>query len=157
MCSSDLLNPGAASVFLARLWPYLILPWGPRRARDLHKVQNVGSPSAHPTFGHQQRAFCILLWFSACFRSTSVTQTRRRCCSLGHAVFARQRQQSGGLHSPLVTWCQDRLGCPGKGAKPRWPRSQLSTVSYRCSWYWYGCPINRLSRTIRSSLLVIFS
>lgn len=151
------LNPGAASVFLARSCPYLILPWGPKRARDLHKVQNVGSPSAHPTSEPQQQAFWVLIWFSACFRSTSATQARRGCCSLGHAVFARQRQKSSGLHSPLVTWCLDRLGSPGEGAEPRWPGSHFSMVSYGCSWYWYRCPINRLSRNIRSSLLVIFS
>lgn len=151
------LNPRAALIFLARPCPYLILPWGPRRSRDLYKVQNVGSPPARPTFENQQRVFCILICFSACFRSMSVTRTRRGCWSLGQAVFAKQRQQSSGLHSPLVTWCQDKLGCPGKGAEPRWLRSHFSTVSYRCIWYWYGCPVNRLSGTIRSSLIAIFS
>ena len=65
-------NSGAASVLLARPCSDLILPWGPRRANDLDKIQNVGSLSAHPTFEHQQRVFCILIWFSACFKLMSV-------------------------------------------------------------------------------------
>lgn len=73
------LNPGAATVFLARPCPYLTWPWGPRSTRNFHKVQNVGFPSDHPKFEHRQQFFCILMRFSAWFSSMSVKQTRRIC------------------------------------------------------------------------------